>query len=213
MPKVTTAERYQEAGRVAVAFWEWRHKLMTFTFTAIAALVVAFGWLLGRDAKWLVADLPLVVAMIVCLIARMLDARVGEALKGAYKTGGHLEPRDDLGDEPEDDDGPHRRDYGGGPYGDFEWHRRKDLPPASLRRKAERTVVGVLAPRRKEAVLPMTVVLGASYGLLAVGLAALAIAQAIWHQDFVKSQPRQPGQTVTTKAHAVDGDASRNGSG
>jgi hypothetical protein len=36
---------YEENAKVASVFWEWRHKLLTFFFTATSALGLASAWI------------------------------------------------------------------------------------------------------------------------------------------------------------------------
>jgi hypothetical protein len=88
------ATKYLENAKVAAVFFEWRHKLMTFTFAVTSALLVAFGWLLDhRASKWVAAS-PLFLAAAVSLAAVPITIRHGGILLDCYKRGENLETAD-----------------------------------------------------------------------------------------------------------------------
>lgn len=161
--RISVETEYVQAIEVAKVFWEWRHKIMTFTFTAVAGSVVGFAWLIDRRVSPLVADIPLVVAAAVSLVARLLDARVGEVLKDMYNVGSRLEPEASTTSE--------REVCGRGALGQFDNHRRSRD--------------GALAP----VVVPMTTVLRRVYLVICVGLALLAASQLAFPESFWDHRP------------------------
>ncbi|WP_426504347.1 hypothetical protein ACPPVO_43185 [Dactylosporangium sp. McL0621] len=42
---------YQENVKIAAAFWDWRHKLMAFTFTIVSALAAVGTWATTRQVS------------------------------------------------------------------------------------------------------------------------------------------------------------------
>lgn len=58
---------YEENGRVAAAFWEWRHKVMTYLFTGVAGIAVATGWLYFQPGLKNWAAGPPVLGALLCL--------------------------------------------------------------------------------------------------------------------------------------------------
>jgi hypothetical protein len=83
--------RYEENAKIAAIFFDWRHKLMTFTFAAVSALVVVCGWLVTHQAPRGLVATPLGVAVAVAVAATAMDRRLGKIMKCTYVTGRDLE--------------------------------------------------------------------------------------------------------------------------
>jgi hypothetical protein len=83
--------RYEENAKVAAVFFDWRHRLMTFAFTAISALVIVCGWLVSHRAPRGLVITPLAIAGLLSFAAIFMDRRLGEIMKGTYEAGRDLE--------------------------------------------------------------------------------------------------------------------------
>jgi hypothetical protein len=81
---------YTENAKVAAIFWEWRHKVMTFFFTATAALIAVAGWGYSHGLGRFNA-IPLLVAGLLSFVAAGLNLRTGRILLGTYMAGALLE--------------------------------------------------------------------------------------------------------------------------
>lgn len=85
---------YTENAKVASVFWEWRHKLLTFFFTAASALFLASAWSLSHldgNYRYLVAIVPLVVVWVIADGCKRLEERNGEILRWSYSVGEAIE--------------------------------------------------------------------------------------------------------------------------
>jgi FtsH-binding integral membrane protein len=83
---------YQENAKVAATFWEWRHKIMTYTFSVIAALLGLTAWLHAHQHKagWLEA-VPIGFGGMLAFLAAGLDARNAQILHHCYRIGAEIE--------------------------------------------------------------------------------------------------------------------------
>ncbi|HKR12796.1 MAG TPA: hypothetical protein VJT15_12115 [Pyrinomonadaceae bacterium] len=95
MEDLSAADRlrvlYEENGRVAAAFWEWRHKLLTSYFAAVGGIFVLSGWLYGQHFGEITA-LPLFVGPLISGVAALLDVRNASILKHCYSVGQQIRP-------------------------------------------------------------------------------------------------------------------------
>lgn len=82
---------YQENAKVAAIFWEWRHKVMTYFFTGIAALFVVAGWLYEKPKLEKFVSAPLALGVLLSAVSAILDWRNGQILKDCYSLGRELE--------------------------------------------------------------------------------------------------------------------------
>lgn len=82
---------FEENGRVAAAFWDWRHRLMTFFFTGMAAALAASAWLVTHHAARGYVAIPLASAAGLAVISCLLDRRVGDILKTVHRSGSRYE--------------------------------------------------------------------------------------------------------------------------
>jgi hypothetical protein len=81
---------YEENGRVAAVFWEWRNKLLTYYFTAIGGVFVLSGWLYSNKLGK-IAAVPLLLPPILSVVAILVDSRNADILKASYIAGENLE--------------------------------------------------------------------------------------------------------------------------
>jgi len=81
---------YEENAKVAAVFWEWRHKVMTFFFTVIAALIALAGWGYRHDLGRFDA-LPLFVAGLLAFVGAGLNVRTGRIVAATYLSGARVE--------------------------------------------------------------------------------------------------------------------------
>jgi hypothetical protein len=91
MNRETWQIAYEETSKVAVSFWEWRHKVMTFFFTGLAGLAVFAGWVYDHGLGSAVLALPLFIGGLGASIAFFLDWRIASILEAVYISGKALE--------------------------------------------------------------------------------------------------------------------------
>jgi hypothetical protein len=82
---------YAECGKVARAFWDWRHRLMMFFFAGLVALAALEGWILGKHLSGRFVTGPLILGSLLGAVSAVLDDRVGKILVAAYKAGTAIE--------------------------------------------------------------------------------------------------------------------------
>lgn len=82
---------YEETGKVAASFWEWRHKVMTFFFTGIAGLAIFASWVYTHGLGKAFLALPLFLGGFGASIAFFLDWRIARILNVIYVSGRALE--------------------------------------------------------------------------------------------------------------------------
>jgi hypothetical protein len=70
-------------------FYEWRHRVMVFTFTVTSALVAVGGWMWDKELGTLTGA-PFLMAAWMCLVAIGLDWRNQQILYRTYDQGIHL---------------------------------------------------------------------------------------------------------------------------
>jgi hypothetical protein len=82
---------YEETGRVAVVFWEWRHKVILL---CSAVLTLAFGgaaWLYNQRLGGGAIAFPLAAGGLIVSACRVFDRRNGEILDDCFQAGAALE--------------------------------------------------------------------------------------------------------------------------
>jgi hypothetical protein len=82
---------YEQNMTVATVFWEWRHKVMTFSFAVIAALLGLAGWIDSHDLGRIATAAPFLLAGVVAAVCLLFTVRSKEILNHAYRSGAHLE--------------------------------------------------------------------------------------------------------------------------
>jgi hypothetical protein len=85
---------YQENARVASIFWDWRHKLLTFFFTAVGGLSIATAWAythVEQSWRFLAAALPLSGVVVIGTGCIALERRNKDILDRVYKVGAEIE--------------------------------------------------------------------------------------------------------------------------
>lgn len=76
--------------RVCEVFWDWRHKVMVFTFTVDSALLGLSAWMYDRNLKATVAA-PLFLAGILTAASAAFDQRNQQILEGCFSLARDLE--------------------------------------------------------------------------------------------------------------------------
>jgi hypothetical protein len=82
---------YQENTKVALAFWEWRHKIITHFFTGVAALLALAGWFYKTPELRGLLFVPFLIGSIFSWILSRLDLRNAAILRSCYDTGRGIE--------------------------------------------------------------------------------------------------------------------------
>ncbi len=84
---------YSENAKVAAAFWEWRHKVMTRFFAAVAACVVMASWFYQHSElkAWVV--LPFALAALFSVLSDMMDRVNTRVLGECYRLGMMMEEK------------------------------------------------------------------------------------------------------------------------
>lgn len=78
---------------MARVFWEWRHKVMTFFFTATVALATLASWIYDRGLSPGTLAAPLFLGAIVAAVAWFFDWRIARILDATYDTAKSIEQR------------------------------------------------------------------------------------------------------------------------
>ena len=81
---------YSETVKVTSVFLDWRHKVMSFTLTVIAASVAIGGWMYQQDLREAMA-VPALLAGLMAFAATVFDARNQDILYKTYRVGSALE--------------------------------------------------------------------------------------------------------------------------
>jgi hypothetical protein len=87
---------YEETSKVAMSFWEWRHKVMTFFFTGIAGLAVFASWIYTHGLGKAFLALPPFLGGLGASIAFFLDWRIATVLDEIYISGRSLEEQAEI---------------------------------------------------------------------------------------------------------------------
>jgi hypothetical protein len=84
---------YVENAKVAAIFWEWRHKVISRFFTAVAATAFASGWFYERPQlrPWIFA--LFLVAAIFSALSFYMDRVNTHILRSCYRIGAELETK------------------------------------------------------------------------------------------------------------------------
>lgn len=82
---------YQENAKVAAVFWDWRHKLMAFTFTVVSGLAAVGTWASSRQVNRFAVAGAFFVAAVLSLSTALLNKRTGEIVEKTYVAGAALE--------------------------------------------------------------------------------------------------------------------------
>jgi hypothetical protein len=83
---------YEENGRVAATFWEWRHKTTTQCFLVLGGLTAIASWAFERDLRGFVL-VPFAVGAIFAFCCFVLNRRTRQILEWCYAVGGEIEIR------------------------------------------------------------------------------------------------------------------------
>jgi hypothetical protein len=82
---------YQENVKIAAAFWDWRHKLMAFTFTVVSALAAVGTWATTRQVSPFAVAGAFLIASVLSLSTALLNRRTGDIVNKTYAAGAALE--------------------------------------------------------------------------------------------------------------------------
>jgi len=96
MSRDTWQIAYEETGKVAMSFWEWRHKVMTFFFTGLGGLAVFAGWVYDHGLGSAFLALPLFIGGLGATIAFFFDWRIASILDEVYISGKALEQQAEI---------------------------------------------------------------------------------------------------------------------
>lgn len=87
--QISKAKIYEEAAKLTVILWEWRHKVMTNFFTVTGGVLAVSGWLY-KDAKAYVY-VPLLVGGAYSLISLLIHRRHTRILRECYRMAESIE--------------------------------------------------------------------------------------------------------------------------
>jgi uncharacterized membrane protein len=87
--QLSKAKIYEEAAKLTVILWEWRHKVMTNFFTVIGGVLAVSGWLY-KDAKAYVY-LALLIAGAYSLISLFIHRRHTRILRECHRIAESIE--------------------------------------------------------------------------------------------------------------------------
>lgn len=82
---------YEETGRVAAAFWDWRHKVILIASTAIALVFAITSWMYKERLGGIAMATPLLVGSAVAWMCMQFDRRNGQILDATYNAAEALE--------------------------------------------------------------------------------------------------------------------------
>lgn len=82
---------YEENAKVAHAFWEWRHKILTRFFLVIASVFILAGWMIQNDQFQKYVFTPFLLGMIYSFISQRMDSVNTWILRYCYDIGSDLE--------------------------------------------------------------------------------------------------------------------------
>jgi len=72
---------YEQTGRTASVFWEWRHKIMLLAAATLGLAITAFSLLLRAEVEGWVKAVPLFAASFVIAACRTFHARNADILR------------------------------------------------------------------------------------------------------------------------------------
>jgi hypothetical protein len=81
---------YEENGRVAAVFWEWRHKVILLVASTLAAVVAVAAWLYERRLGGVIC-VPFFLGSIVVFVCSRFEQRIAVVLVHCYYRGWLLE--------------------------------------------------------------------------------------------------------------------------
>ena len=84
---------YSENAKVAAVFWEWRHKVMTGFFTAIAAAVAMAGWFYQHSELRPWVFVPFIMAAVFSILSDIMDRVNTKVLRECYRLGMTMEEK------------------------------------------------------------------------------------------------------------------------
>lgn len=84
---------YQSAWNKAQIFFDWRHKLMVFSFTATGGGIVAAGWLIDKQADERLVGLLFLFLAALLVMTWAMDDRVAYHMEGSYRAGAFVEQK------------------------------------------------------------------------------------------------------------------------
>jgi hypothetical protein len=84
---------YSENAKVAAAFWEWRHKVMTRFFAAIAATTAMASWFYQHSELKPWMFVPFALAAVFSVLSDIMDRVNTEVLRECYQLGMSIEQK------------------------------------------------------------------------------------------------------------------------
>jgi hypothetical protein len=82
---------YEENGRVAATFFEWRHKVILLCSTVLTLSFGAVSWMFDERLGGIVMAIPLLFGSLVAAACRQFDRRNGRILHDCFEAGADLE--------------------------------------------------------------------------------------------------------------------------
>ena len=83
---------YETNMKMAIEFWEWRHKILTRFFITLGSLLILTGWLYKEGGTFhQYQAIPLLIGSLLSYFFMRLDIRNDDILKSCYKIGAELE--------------------------------------------------------------------------------------------------------------------------
>jgi hypothetical protein len=82
---------YQETGKVAAAFWDWRHKVITICSTTLVLTFAIVSWMYKQRLGGIAMSFPLAAGAGIALMCRGMDRRNGQIMAASYAVAKPLE--------------------------------------------------------------------------------------------------------------------------
>jgi hypothetical protein len=83
---------YEENGRVAATFWEWRHKVILLFGAMLTTMLVIVSWMYERRLGAVIA-IPFALGSLVALACRVFDHRNEEIIHQCFRTASAIEEK------------------------------------------------------------------------------------------------------------------------
>jgi hypothetical protein len=84
---------YEETGRVAAVFFEWRHKVILLCSAVLTLALAAVSWMYNARLGGIAMAIPLLFGSFVAAACRRFDRRNGQILDDCFKAGQDFEER------------------------------------------------------------------------------------------------------------------------
>lgn len=81
---------YEENGRIAAVFWEWRHKVILLSVSTLAGVLAISSWMYERELRGLLW-VPFTLGSFIFLLCWRLERRIATVLIGSYRRGRLME--------------------------------------------------------------------------------------------------------------------------